>query len=92
MLCKWTAHSKFKFRLGELSGIFFPNIFNLQLAESAGAEPTTTEDHLFCVLGSTLEFFTSTTVFNAHNRLGRKRKHLNFFLLHVVFFWGGALF
>lgn len=47
MLCKWTAHSKFKFRLGELSGIFFPNIFNLQLAESSDAKTMTMEGGLY---------------------------------------------
>ena len=40
------AYIKFKFCFFDLSGILFPNIFDLQLVESANAEPTDIEGHL----------------------------------------------
>ena len=36
------AHSKYKFCFGELSGNFFPNIFNPRLVESVDVGPTVT--------------------------------------------------
>ena len=39
-------YDQVKFCFLELSGTFFPNIFDLCLVESAGAEPTNTEDGL----------------------------------------------
>ena len=42
------SDSKFKFYFSELSGIFFPNIFSLQLVECEEAEPMDTEGGLNC--------------------------------------------
>ena len=51
---------------------FPPNIFNLQLVESAGTDPPDAEGRMYCVSGPALEFFTSVIVVNAHNRLEEK--------------------